>query len=247
MNSQQSMTQQEQYYNKVMTWLNSSDTLPLRDLYFATLDLHHSKIFNILNDKDLKVSHKIHDKIVMKIKENRDLTSLSVINDLTKYDMEYHLKEKIKKVKGPINLDKLYDESLLEIVGFLDDCQITENEQIKILFAFFSLVHEYKNCIDETGEDYFKEMLESLYELYFSKNQASLLNIVEIYKIATQKGMPDEMFIEVFSKETFDQVNKIIKLDPLNYQINQNISSVNHLKRTLDTVDVEQLQKKQVV
>jgi hypothetical protein len=247
MNSQQAMTRQEQYYNKVMTWLNSSDTIPLRDLYFATLDLHNSKIFNIFNDKDIKVSHEIHDKIVMKIKENRDLTSLSVINDLTKYDMEYHLQEKIKKVKGPIHLDKLYDESLLEIVGFLDDCQITENEQIKILFAFFSLVHEYKNCIDETGEDYFKEMLESLYELYFSKNQASLLNIVEIYKIATQKGMPDEMFIEVFSKETFDQVNKIIKLDPLNYQINQNISSVNHLKRTLDTVDVEQLQKKHII
>jgi hypothetical protein len=247
MNSQQAMTKQEQYYNQVMTWLNSSNTLPLRDLYFATLDLHHSCIFNPFYDQDNKVSHQIHDKIVMKIKENRDVTSLHVINDLAKYDMEYNLLEKIKKVKGSVNLDKLYDESLLEIIGFLDDCQITEKEQIKILFAFFSLVHEYKNCIDESGEDFFKEMLESLYDLYFSKNQASLLNIVEIYKIAKSKGMPDEMFIEVFSKETFVQVNKIINLDPLHSQINQNIESVNHLKRTLDTVDVEHIQKKQVV
>jgi hypothetical protein len=245
--SQQAMIKQEQYYNNVMTWLNTSDAIPLRDLYFATLDLHHSCIFNPFYDQDNKVSHEIHDKIVIKIKENRDLTSLSVINDLTKYDMEYHLQEKIKKAKGPINLDKLYDESLLEIVGFLDDCQITEKEQIKILFAFFSLVHEYKNCIDETGEDYFKEMLESLYDLYFSKNKASLLNIVEIYKIATQKGIPDEMFIEVFSKETFDQVNKIIKLDPLHSQINQTMALVNNLKRTLDTVDVEQIRKKQII
>lgn len=191
----------------VMTTEMTTETL--KDLYLQFLSCHEDyTIFNVPNPIMDEIRTKQYYGYQKQMRSKYNLLDIKIMDELARIDMEYRIsKDKAarkysKQPEKNYDLNKMYDESLSEIVGFIDESGINDPQ---LDFNYFNLLNKYD--VDTEGP---REFLESVFEKYFSKHLDDMTDIFDFYKLLKRKGMPDSEFKEVFGEQIYNKISIFI-------------------------------------
>jgi hypothetical protein len=187
----------------------TENTESLRDLYLQFLACSEGmSIFRPPNPIMEEIRSRQYDEYQRQIRLKYDLLDIKIMDELARIDMEYRISKDraIRKYKKQpetnYDLKKMYDDSLADIVGYIDESGIKDPQ---LDFNYFNLLNKYD--VDTEGP---KEFLESIYENYFSKHLDNMTSIFEFYKLLKRKGMPDSEFKEVFGEQIYGKITTFI-------------------------------------
>jgi hypothetical protein len=191
------------------TVINTIGTESLNDLYLQFLSCYEDQhIFSPPNPMMQEVRNKLYYGYQKQMKLKYDLSDIKIMDELARIDMEYRIskdraaRKYNKQPETNYDLKKMYDNSLAEIVGYIDEAGVNDPQ---LEFNYFNLLNSYD--VDTEGP---REFLESIYEKYFSKHLDDMSSIFEFYKLLKRKGMPDSEFNEVFGEQIYSKITTFI-------------------------------------